>query len=148
MSVQVTVKGAAGVQEMLRDYMEPLLPKRMQDATKAGAIVFKGPLKAEARKVSKRMGGSVSVVKAKRDRPATIVKFGKRAWFEHFVIGGTADHGPRSASALVFEGRGGVVRAKRVRGVPPNPLVDRVADQYEGRAYQAIDQALDRSEST
>lgn len=148
MSALVTIKGADGVHAMLRDYMEPVLPRRMQDATKAGATVFKAPLKAEARKVSKRMGNNVSVVRARKDRPATIVKFGKRAWFEHFVIGGTSDHGPRSAGALVFEGRGGLVRTQRVRGVPPNPLVDRVADQYEGRAYQAIDQALDRSEST
>lgn len=148
MSVQITVNGAAGVHEMLRDYMEPVLPKRMQDATKAGATVFKAPLKAEARKVSKRMAAAVSVTRARKNRPATIVKFSKKAWFEHFVIGGTQDHGPRSAGALVFEGRNGVVRTGRVRGVQPNPMVRRVADQYEGRAYQAIDQALDRSEST
>jgi hypothetical protein len=146
MSVQIT--GADGVHRMLRDYMEPKLPKRMQDATKAGATVFKAPLKTEARKVSKRMARSVSVRKARKDRPATIVTFRpKVAWFRHFVIGGTKDHGPRSASALVFEGRSGFVVTRRVRGVPPNPIVSRVADRLETQAYQAIDQSLDRTET-
>lgn len=148
MSVQVTVQGADGVHDMLRDYMEPILPKRMQDATKAGAAVFKAPLKAEARRVSKRMAGAVTVTRARKERPATIVKFGKRAWFEHFVIGGTRAHGPRRAKALVFKGRGGMVVTNRVRGVPPNPMVDRVADRFESQAYAAIDRALDASEST
>jgi hypothetical protein len=144
----ITIQGADGVHKMLRDYMDPALPKRMQDATKAGATVFKAPLKAEARKVSKRMAASVSVARARRDRPATIVKFGKKGWFEHFVIGGTRDHGPRSATSLVFQGKRGLVVTKRVRGVQPNPMVDRVADAHEAQAYAAIDQSLDRSEST
>jgi hypothetical protein len=147
MSAIVTVKGAEGVHAMLRDYMEPVLPRRMQDATKAGATVFKAPLKAEASRVSKRMARSVSVARAKKDRPATIVKFGKKAWFDHFVIGGTRAHGPRSASALAFVGRDGFVVTRRVRGVPPNPMVERVARAHENQAYQAIDRALTQSET-
>lgn len=147
MSVQITVQGADGVHDMLRDYMAPILPRRLQDATKAGAMVFKAPLQAEARKVSKRMGRSVLVQRARKDRPATIVKFGKRAWFEHFVIGGTRAHGPRRAKALVFKGKSGFVVTRRVRGVPPNPMVDRVADRFETRAYQAIDRHLDSTET-
>lgn len=144
----IEIRGQAGVHKMLADYMVPKLPKRLQDATKAGAMVFKKPLQAEARKVSKRMGQDVKVVRAARDRPATIVKFGKKAWFDHFVIGGTRDHGPRRADALVFQGRNGVVRAKRVRGVKPNPMVDRVADRHSSQAYAAIDKSLDHTEAT
>lgn len=145
----VTIQGADGVQKMLSDYMEPKLPRRLQDATKAGANVFKAPLKAEARRVSKRMARAVSVKRARKDRPATIVVFrAKLAWFRHFVIGGTRDHGPRRARLLVFDSGGQVIRARRVRGVPANPMVDRVVNAYDARAYQAIDQALDRSEST
>lgn len=149
MSASIQVIGADGVHRMLADYMSPKLPKRMQDATKAGAEVFKAPLKAAARPLSKRMARAVSVRKAKRDRPATIVTFRpKVAWFRHFVIGGTRDHGPRKAGALVFEGRSGFVVTRHVRGVPPHPIVDQVADAYEAQAYRAIDQSLDRSETT
>jgi len=144
----ITITGADGVHRMLRDYMVPKLPKRLQDATKAGAQVFKAPLRAEARKVSKRMAGDIKVVRAARERPATIVKFGKRAWFEHIVIGGSRDHGPRTANALAFKGAQGFIVTKRVRGVKPNPMVARVADRYERQAYTAIDASLDKTETT
>jgi hypothetical protein len=133
---------------MLQDYISPKLSKRLQDATKASATVFKGPLKAEAGRVSKRMARAVSVARAAKERPATIVKFGKKAWFDHFVIGGTRDHGPRSAQAIVFEGKNGLIVTRRVRGVKPNPMIERVADRYERQAYDALDRALDQSEST
>lgn len=144
----IQVIGADGVSRMLRDYMEPKLPRRMQDATKAGATVFKAPLKAAARALSRRLARAVSVKKAKREKPATIVVFrAKVAWFRHFIIGGTKDHGPRRAQALVFDGRNGIVRARRVRGVPAHPIVGQVADRYERQAYDAIDRHLDSTET-
>lgn len=147
--ISIDVRGEEGVHAMLRDYMEPILPRRMQDATKAGATVFKGPVKAEAARVSRRLARSVSVRKASRERPATVLTFRpKIAFFRHWIIGGTKDHGPRRAEALVFEGEHGIVRTKRVRGVKANPIIDRVAQRLEGQAYAAIDRALDRSEST
>ena len=143
MSVQV--RGAEGVHRMLRDYTVPKLPKRLQDATKAGADVYKAPLRAEARKVSKRLARSVSVRKARRDRPASVVTFRpKVAFFRHWTIGGTRDHGPRRADLLVFVTPTATVRTKRVRGVPANPIVERVASRYEAQSYQAIAQSLDR----
>ena len=144
----VRVIGAEGVSEMLRDYMVPKLPKRLQDATKAGAAVMVAPLRAEARKVSKRMARAVSSRKAKRERPAQIITFRpKVAFFRHFVIGGTRDHGPRRAGMLAWEAGGKSYFARRVRGVKPNPMVDRVADRYERQALDALDQSLARSES-
>lgn len=146
MSAFIRITGAAGVHEMLAPYTNPRLPKRMQAVTKAGATVFKAPLKAEAGRVSKRLARSVSVRTARKDKPATIVTFRpKIAFFRHFVIGGTRDHGPRKAKVLVFKGKDGdLVVAHRVRGVRPNPIVDRVAAAYEGRAYDAMSQALDK----
>lgn len=147
MSIQIV--GVSGVQRMLADYTTPKLPKRLQDATKAGAEVFKPAVKAEARAVSKRLARSVSVRRAKKDRPATVLTFRpKVAFFRHFVIGGTKDHGPRRAAALSFQGRNGFVVTKHVRGVRPNPIISRVADRLEGQAYAAIDKSLDRSEAT
>ena len=149
MSTLVTVQGEAGVHRMLDDYMTPKLPRRMQLATKAGATVFKEPLKVAARPLSKRLARSVSVRVAKRDKPATIVTFRpKVAWFRHFIIRGTRDHGPRRANALMFVGRSGFIRTSRVRGVPAHPIVDRVADAHESQALRAIDQAMSKSEST
>lgn len=147
--ISVSVRGAEGVHQMLHDYMEPILPRRMQAATKAGASVFKAPLRAEAARVSKRMARAVSVRQAARDRPATVVTFRpKIAFFRHFVIGGTRDHGPRRARLLVFTTRQGIViRARRVRGVRPNPMVDRVATRYAAQAYRAIDTSLTQSEA-
>ena len=144
----VSVQGERAVREMLRDYTNPKLPKRLQDATKAGADTFKAPLKAAARPLSKRLAKSLSVRKAKRERPATIITFRpKVAFFRHFIIGGTSDHGPRSASALAFQGKSGFVVTKRVRGVKAHPIVDQVAGRFEAQAYRAIDQSLDRSET-
>lgn len=148
MSASVTVVGADGVHRMLRAYTNPKLTKRLQDATKAGANVFKAPLKAEARTVSKRLARSVSVRKAKRERPATIVTFRpKVAFFRHFVIGGTRDHGPRKAKLMAWQGKSGPAFARRVRGVKPNPIVARVASRLAGQAYAAIDRDLDRTET-
>ena len=144
----IEVRGEREVRQMLGDYMNPKLSTRLQSATKAGAEVFKKPVQAEAGKVSKRLRRSVSVKRARKERPATIVYFrAKIAWFRHFIIGGTRDHGPRTAPFLVFESRGEVVRAKRVKGVRPNPIMSRVADRYERQAYDAIDRSLDSTET-
>lgn len=142
------VIGADGVETMLKDYMVPKLPRRLQVATKAGATVFKEPLKSAARPLSKRLARSVSVRVAKRDKPASVVTFRpKVAFFRHFIIGGTADHGPRRARALVFVGNGGLIRTKRVRGTPPHPIIERVFESNKSKADQAINHALDQSES-
>jgi hypothetical protein len=146
----ILITGQAGVHQMLAPYTAPRLPKRMQAVTKAGATVFKAPLKAEAGKVSKRLARSVSVRTAAKDKPATVVTFRpKIAFFRHWIIGGTRDHGPKSAKALVFKGKdGNLVVTGRVRGVQPNPIVDRVVARYEGRAYDAMSEALDKQGAT
>lgn len=142
MSAAVEIQGEAEVRKMLGQWMDPLLNKRAQRAAKSGANVLKGPLKAEAAKVSKRMASSVYVHVAKRDKPAYIVGHKrKKAFFWHMVVGGTRDHGPRKAGNkfLVFKGRsGGTLMVPRVRGVKANPMVARVATQYSGRAYDAM----------
>ena len=147
--MRIEVRGEQGVHRMLADYMTPKLPRRMQAATKAGATVFKEPLKAAARPLSRRLARSVSVRMARKDRPASIVTFRpKTAFFRHFVIGGTRPHGPRTAAALAFVGKSGFVVTKRVRGTPPHPIVERVFQANQNKADRAIDQALDQSEST
>jgi hypothetical protein len=147
--MSIEVRGDREVREMLQNYTNPKLPRRLQTATKAGADVFKPAVKAEARRVSKRLARSVSVRRARKDRPATVLTFRpKVAFFRHFIIGGTRDHGPKRAPMLVFKGKGGqIVRARRVRGVPPNPIISRVARRLESACYAAIDRSLDEGVS-
>lgn len=148
-AVEVDIIGREGVHRMLANYTDPKLRRRLQAASKVGATVFKAPLKAEAGKVSKRMARAVSVRVAKRDKPATVISFrSKTAFFRHFVIRGTRDHGPRRAKALAFQGRFGFVLTKRVRGVKANPLVARIFNRYQGRAYVAFYQDLTRTEES
>lgn len=156
----IEVRGADGVHRMLQAYTEPKLTKRLQTATKDGATVLKPAVKAEAAKVSRRLSRSVSVRKAKRELPATIVTFRpKVAFFRHWIIRGTRDHGPRKAALLSFipnwnpyfgtaaPSGASQVRTKTVRGMKPDPIMDRIADQFDGRVYQAIDQSLDKTEA-
>ena len=169
MSIRVTYEGIDDVHRMLSAYSDPRLTERLKAATKDGAKVFVKPLKSEARPVSRRMANSVKVLTNKRDKPGYHVKFKPTGnqyttpYFKHMVIGGTSSHGPRtSAPALVFVpgwnpymGRAprarragnAWVRAARVKGVRPNPMVTRVADRYEQQAYAAFDKSLDSTEA-
>lgn len=161
----IEVQGVAGVRKMLAPFLEPELSKDLQEATKKGAQVLRRPLKAELGKVSKRMAGAVSIRKAKRGRPATIVgsKRGK-AFFWHMVIGGTKTHGPRRAQYMVIglnaargSGSGqvrlhgpgvmrgrGFRRASKVRGVPPNPILARVAAANQSKVAAAMSKHIAR----
>ena len=158
-SIFVQVKGVSGVQKMLRPWLEPELDKQLDAATKKSAQFLAKQLRSELRPISKHMARAVRVKRARRDKPAWVVGSRRKtppgAFWWHMVIGGTKDHGPRKAAALVFvpgwnpylgassHGVGnGWVRASRVRGVKPNPLVKRVADRYGAQAYDILGQAL------
>jgi hypothetical protein len=119
----------------------------LQKATTEGAKYLKPKLQAEARKVSRRMGRSVSARKARRGTPASIVKFGKAAWFAHFVIGGTRSHSTRRRQGITVQAftDGGVQKfstGHEVRGVRPNPIVSRVADREGDNALEAAERSL------
>lgn len=158
MSAQVIeVVGAPAVRRMLRPWIEPSLPQRAKRAVRKGGNILKPPLRAEAKKVSKRMAKAATVQLSARGlvggkqmpklmpgEPGVYVGFvHKKAFFSHLVIGGTHDHGPRRAKALVFEGRGGLVVTGRVRGVKANPMVERVSSQYGEQAVAAFRRELE-----
>lgn len=131
MSIEVSIVGAGGVHEMLGQYLDPTLTKRAQRATKAGATVLAAPLKAAVTPLSKRMGRSVYIHVAKRDRPAYVVGHHRRiAFFWHMVIGGTKAH-----STAARDGhRGGPI----VQGVKASPVVAKVAQDYGSAAMDAV----------
>jgi hypothetical protein len=132
----VKVTGVAGIRKALRPLLEPELSKELDAATKRGAQTYARALRPELRKVSRRMARAVRVKRAKKDRPGWVVGSRRKvAFFWPFVIGGTKDHGPRKADYLTFKGKDGqFLTTKRVRGVPANPIVDRVARAVEARA--------------
>jgi hypothetical protein len=149
----VQVTGVNELHRALKPLLMPEIELRMYAALKEGAKVYAKALRAEARPASRTMSRAVRYYKAKRDKPGYVVGFRrKRAFFTHFVIGGTRDHGPRKADALVFipgfnpylgassKGVGNkVVRTKRVRGVKANPIVDRAGRRAEAPAAKATE---------
>jgi hypothetical protein len=145
----VQIRGASEIQQALRKWMEPELSKELDAATKAGANRYAKALRPELRTVSRRMARAVRVKRAKRDRPGWVVGSRRKvAFFWPFVIGGTRDHGPRKAKLLVWITPTATVRAARVRGVPANPIVERVAERVEAAAMAEADKSMTKSTGT
>lgn len=146
MSITVQVKGADALHRTLSKWLQPELDKQLDAATKESAKVMAKELKSALRPVSKRMARAVRVRRAKRERPGYVVgSRRKTAFFWPFVIGGTRDHGPRKAKLLVWVTPTATVRAHRVRGVRPNPIVERVASRTENRAMAEADKLMEKN---
>ena len=146
MSIVVKVQGADALHRTLAKWLQPELDKQLDAATKASAKVMAKELKTAVRPLSKRMARAVRVRRAKRERPGWVVgSRRKTAFFWPFVIGGTRDHGPRKAKLLVWVTPQATVRARRVRGVPPHPVVEQVARRTEARAMAEADKLLDKN---
>lgn len=152
----IEIHGVDGVMRMLKPYTDPAFKRRMQSAVKAGGLALQGPLRAESGRVSKRMAKAVYVVQTptsmvgRHDKvtdPHVFVGYRRKtAFFAHMVIGGTREHGPRKARAMVFSNPPEGVVAHHVRGVRPNPIVARVASAHESQAYSAVWRDLDKTE--
>lgn len=135
--ISVSFQGEAGIHELLRRFVEPELSKRAQRATKAGAKVLERPLSAAATPLSKRMGHSVYVHVAKREKPAYVVgHHRKTAFFWHMVIGGTKSHS--------LAARNGSRPGPIVRGVAAHPIVAQVAAAHGDQAYRAMVEDLSK----
>jgi hypothetical protein len=131
----IQIQGVDGIRKAIRPLLEPEISKELDAATKKAAQTYAKALRPELRTVSKRMARAVRVKRAKRERPGWVVGSKRKvAFFWPFVIGGTRDHGPRKAKLMSFVSQGKSVRAKRVRGVPANPIVERVAQRVESKA--------------
>lgn len=156
MSAIVQVRGIEGVREALRPWLEPELTKALDAANKRGAQEMARDLRSALRPVSKHMAKAVRVKRAKTGKPGWIVGSRRKiAFFWHMVIGGTRDHGPRRADALMFvpgwnpylgaSSKGisqGWVRTKRVRGVQARPIVAEVARRYGRRVLDKVDREV------
>lgn len=144
-AVEIEVRGLGDLQKQL-DKMDPrnsrtLMGKATADAAKK---VLKGPVKAKAGSLSQRLAYSVRAGAARRDKPAGIVKFdNKRAWFRHFIIGGTRPHRirfPDQKARGVPKAQGNI----RHPGTKAHPIIAEVADQYGSAALDQVERFLVR----
>lgn len=137
-SIRFSIQGLPEAQTAV-DGLTKGMRQKLQRTTKAGATQFKSAAQAEARPLSKRLARSVSVRAGKRERPSTVLTFRPAvAWFRHFIIGGTNAHGPRKARMLSWVGPNGRIFARRVRGVPPHPILERVFAARQQAASNAM----------
>lgn len=159
----VTVQGVDGIRRALRPWLEPELTKELDAANKKAAQAMAKELRTEVRPVSKHMAKAVRVRRAKTGKPGWVIGSRRKiAFFWPFVIGGTKEHGPKPGHpALIFvpgwnpylgassKGVGnGWVRARRVRGVRANDLVEKVAKRAEASVAKGIDDHMKRSTGT
>lgn len=143
MSIQI--KGLRETQAALAKLEPAPLKKLEQTATSAGVKVLKPYVVAETPRRTGKMRKSVSGVKARRDLPASIVKFKpKLAWYRHFVIDGTKAHRirfpdqkaagiPKTQGNIRHPGAHGndiLGRAWSKGGPPTLDAVDKVIDDY------------------
>jgi hypothetical protein len=148
MPVSIEVKGMKEVMAVL-DRMDPRDSKKvMQKATADAAKKILKPAVIRATPWG-RMKKAVSAGIAKKDKPAGIVKYdAKKAWFRHFLIGGTRSHSvaPKKASVMAFDAGGARAfsRGHSVRGLRANPVISRVADQQGDRALDHVEKFLVR----
>lgn len=161
-TISVHVTGVRGIRRAMAPWLEPELTAELDAANRAAARTLAKALRSELRPVSRHMSRAVRVKRARTGKPGWVVGSRRKvAFFWHMVIGGTRDHGPRKARYLLFvpgfnqylgassHGVGnGWVRASRVRGVRPNPIVERVARSHEARVSAQIDADMTRLTGT
>ncbi len=147
-SVTVEVQGASEVHKMLARWADAEgMDKRTRLANREAAKVLAKDLRSEVGKSSRRMRQSVYVHNQRGSKTGVIVGHHKRKSsgpkgdFWPMVIGGTKDHGPRKARALVFDGRDGFVMTSRVKGVSGTDAVRKVAEGPAGAS--AMDKMIE-----
>jgi hypothetical protein len=148
MSFRVEVKGMREVIDLL-DRMDPKDRKKIVSKATADAAKKILAPKVKAATPWARMKAAVRARQVKKDKPGGIVLYdSKKAWFRHFLIGGTRAHTvrPKRASVMAFDAGGtqGFSRGHEVRGLRSNPVISRVADQYGDDALEHVERFLVR----
>lgn len=122
------------VRAALAKVTEPALKRTMQRGTDAAGKFLAPKVKAEAPRRTGTLRKSIRSTRARRERPATIVKAGKKAFYDHMVIGGTRPHRirfPDQKAAGIPKAQGNIEHP----GAKPNPFIERVAKRYEREAF-------------
>jgi hypothetical protein len=119
MGIRLDIEGLDKVRARLQRFERRALDQKLTQATRAGAVMLVPYIRDEA-PVGRTglLRRSVRAAATKREKPGAFVGPSKRAWYRHFVIGGTK------------------------RGVRGNPFVARGARRGHSAAVQAMRDAL------
>jgi hypothetical protein len=131
----IVLQGDKELRRALAKGMDPALKKTLQRGTNASAKFLKPKVQAEAPRRTGRLRKNVSNGQAKRERPASIVKIRKPAFYDHFVVGGTKAHRIRFAdqkAAGVPKSQGNIEHP----GATANPFFERVGERYNKEAFE------------
>lgn len=141
--MSISIKGLIETQQALAKLEEPALRKITQKATAAGAKALKPYVQRETPKRTGRMRKSVSAAQAKRERPASIVKFRKKvAFYRGWVIDGTKPHRIRfhdQKVAGVPKSQGNIQHP----GAHANDIIGRASRAGERPAADAAEKVID-----
>lgn len=146
-SADVEIRGMKEVLQALDQLDEKTSKRTLQKATAdAAKKVLKPKVKAKAAPISARLARATRAGASRKGKPAGIVKFdNKRAWFRHFVIGGTKAHKIRFHDEVlrgVPKKGGGSIKHP---GAKPHPIIAEVADQYGDDALDHVERFLVRT---
>jgi predicted RNA-binding protein with EMAP domain len=136
--MSVTIHGLKELQAEMAKLEPAPLKKLLQKGTASGGKYLKPKVVAETPRRTGRMRKSVSAATAKKDRPASIVKFrtGRNAWYRHFVIQGTKPHRirfPDQRAAGIPRSQGNIQHP----GAKANNVMGRVQSRHERAAADA-----------
>lgn len=141
--MSIDIRGLRETQAALAKLEPPQLKKLEQKATNAGVKALKPYVAAETPKRTGKLRKSISAATARKDRPASIVKFRpKVAFYRHMVIQGTKPHRirfPDQKAAGVPKAQGNI----RHPGAKANDILGRAWSKGGARALDAVDKVID-----
>ena len=168
-SVGISVTGITELQAVFRKILEPELTQSIDHANKKAADSLKKDVQLTVAETSVTVSKKVRVHRAKTGKPGWVVGAKRKGlgFVFPFIVGGTRDHGARSANALAFipnwnpylgasvprkrlQGRAGgnkgglvVIRKPgKVHGIRGTNAVERAAIAGESRAFEAAQQSF------
>lgn len=149
MSFNIRVDDKA-VLEAIDGLDRKMAKSKVQKALSAGAKFLKPKVKAATPTGPGHFGyhlkNRVSAGAAKRNKPAAIVKY--RSAREHFTLLGTRAHSTvrvrSNKSPIQKMPDGGYSSGHQVSGARANPVISRVADQYQDEALAVVERELAR----
>lgn len=116
---------------------------RVNLAGKAASAV-KQYVEEEGRAVTPKLGEGWRII-GYGDTYTRHVRASKSNWWAHFFAGGTKDHGPRKAPALVFTVDGNTIRADHVRGITATHFDKKAIERAESRMSELLRQAIEEA---
>lgn len=141
-SVKVTIEGEEELNRLLDSMSGPQLKKVAGKATASAAVKVLKPVVKQRAAFNPALARSIRAGAARKDKPAGIVhRDHKRAWWGHFVVGGTKPHRirfPDQKAAGVPKEQGNI----RHPGIVARPIFDEAEQSHGGRVVDFVADVL------